>query len=350
MSSPMMFVSVSPGFTVFAVMPSGASVGARLRMKPDHEVLAAVVHRVGRERDQPCERARRDDRPAPLPHRAGTAARAPYTTPSTFTRWMRWYVASSSCGDVGDADRDARVQVGDVDAAELVDALANAASTSSASPQSACTAMPPTATATASAPASSKSTTHTRAPSAASRSHVALPIPLAPPVTSATFPSSCTHRTDRNRGRADDHGRPVTSPWRRASLTAPCDRARRAFGRCSRCGASPSWAESHRGCDLLVGAARCEQLQHLQLAGGELRIGARLSATSTSTASTASAAESSRRTNDRGDLLTQRDRVGPAHQLPAPGGAPESAVTERLRCYRDGHVVGADRAGREPAP
>ena len=38
------------------------------------------------------------------------------------------------------------------------------------------------------------SQTATRAPSAASRRHVAAPMPLAPPVTSATFPSSLIRR------------------------------------------------------------------------------------------------------------------------------------------------------------
>ena len=46
--------------------------------------------------------------------------------------------------------------------------------------------MPPTAAATAPPASSSRSTTATRAPSAAKRSHMARPMPLAPPVTTAT--------------------------------------------------------------------------------------------------------------------------------------------------------------------
>src|SRR5580692_11161087 len=50
--------------------------------------------------------------------------------------------------------------------------------------------MPPTAAATAPPVSSSRSTTATEAPSLAKRSHIALPMPLAPPVTTATRSTS----------------------------------------------------------------------------------------------------------------------------------------------------------------
>ena len=50
--------------------------------------------------------------------------------------------------------------------------------------------MPPTAAATAPPASSSRSTTATWAPSLAKRSHMARPMPLAPPVTTATRPTS----------------------------------------------------------------------------------------------------------------------------------------------------------------
>src|SRR5580692_10377935 len=50
--------------------------------------------------------------------------------------------------------------------------------------------MPPTAAATAPPVSSSRSTTATEAPSLAKRSHIALPMPLAPPVMTATRSTS----------------------------------------------------------------------------------------------------------------------------------------------------------------
>ena len=54
---------------------------------------------------------------------------------------------------------------------------------------SARTNMPPTVAATALPVSSSRSTTATEAPSLAKRSHMARPMPLAPPVTTATRPT-----------------------------------------------------------------------------------------------------------------------------------------------------------------
>src|SRR5437660_73325 len=66
--------------------------------------------------------------------------------------------------------------------------------TDDSSPTSHGTARPPTSLATACAPSSLRSTTATDAPAAAKAREHAAPIPLAPPVTIATFPPRSTPR------------------------------------------------------------------------------------------------------------------------------------------------------------
>ena len=67
---------------------------------------------------------------------------------------------------------------------------ATIAFTEPSSPTSVLIAIPPTSVAMASQPSQSRSTTAMLAPAAANARHAAAPIPLAPPVTIATFPIS----------------------------------------------------------------------------------------------------------------------------------------------------------------
>ncbi len=109
--------------------------------------------------------------------------------------------------------------------------VANAASTSPGSPTSARWNTPPTDSATSRPASSVRSTTPTRAPSAARRSAVALPIPDAAPVISATLPSSAATTA----GYAGRYGR--HAGHRRAGTTVRIARCTAAGARgCGRVG------------------------------------------------------------------------------------------------------------------
>src|SRR4051812_24926062 len=208
----MIAVSVSPGQMACTAMPSASTVGARERTKPTTACFVSEYTGSSAKGTIPARDAVATMTPPRCCARiVRIAARAPNTTPSTFTPRMRAYSSSSSAPMSVRASAMPALRNARSTAPSASTQCANAASVSLGRDTSAAIALPRTSSATRRAPSPSRSTQHRRIPSAARRRAVARPIPDAAPVTSAARPSRSTRRTLRRDSRCAQ-GLRVRSP------------------------------------------------------------------------------------------------------------------------------------------